>query len=164
MRPSKFALTIAIIIAAIWLLLAFIPGADVLTYQLGRLFAFLLKVILFVLILVVLLGGPWGLGALGKAVGVPLIDDLLDKDVTLGIGQRSTLGVLTALLAGALGIGVTMVLMNPMAGYNWLYAIFHWFGWSGVFEVPPLWMGIYWFGAYLIAWGSTEHEQRRSRY
>ena len=174
MRTGKFLLTIAVIVVILLGILSILPGTDAMFYSIARFFSFiarllvviflfLIKLIIAALILVVLLAGPWILGALGKTVGVPYIDGLLDEDVNLNQIQRIVLGIFTALLAGALGIGITMLLLTPMGGFNWLYNLITWFGWSGVWEVPPTMMGLYWFIGYIWAWGVAPHEQDRRR-
>jgi len=174
MRTGKFLLTIAVILVIILGILAILPGTDAMFYSIGRFFSFiakllvviflfLIKLVIAVLILVILLGGPWILGALGKTVGVPFIDSKLDEDVNLNQFQRIVLGLVTALLAGALGIGVTMLILIPMGGFNWLYNLITWLGWSGVWEVPPTFMGFYWFIGYIWAWGVAPHEQDNRR-
>lgn len=162
MKTGKFLLLILAILVILALILSVLPGTGTILRIVGHdsvvVFGFVAKLVVAIVFLVVILGGPWFLGYLGKSQGVQLLDGLVDEHVELTVVHRVILGILTSLVAGALGIGVVVLFTNPMAGWNWINGLFRLLGWSGVWEVPPVLAGVYWFIGCIWAWAVTDHE------
>ena len=102
-----------------------------------------------ILILFLLFAFPWILGGLTRNPLMEWFDEYFDKGLWLRSHQHLILG---GIASGFIGLIQTQVAMKAPIVSSWVDAAYRVVGWSGAWEVTPLWWMVYGFIAAGIAY------------
>ncbi len=108
-----------------------------------------------IVILVTLIAVPWFLGGLTRNPLMKKFDERVDKGKWLQDNQHIILGVIAA---GIIGLLQTQFAIYAPVVSSWVGSVYRFFGWSGAWEVTPLWWMVYGFVAASITYWSVHQE------